>query len=96
MRPDPLPVQSTSRSDEAIPFPRSPDGKGSGWTAKGCPRLAGYAWYRVQVEVSIGNGGAVPPLAIRMPDNLDDAYQVYVNGRLMGAECTGTCITLWT
>ncbi len=55
-----------------------------GWTAKGYPRLTGYAWYRIQVEVSSGDGDAVPPLAIRMPEDVDDAYQVYVDGHLTG------------
>lgn len=56
----------------------------TGWTAKGFPNLKGYAWYRLRVDVKSGSGGAVPPLAIRMPMNVDDAYQVYVDGQFIG------------
>jgi len=56
----------------------------SGWTAKGYPKLTGYAWYRLRVDVESGSGGAIPPLAIRMPEDVDDAYQVYVNGQFIG------------
>jgi hypothetical protein len=55
-----------------------------GWTAKGYPKLTGYAWYRLRVDVKSSSGDAVPPLAIRMPMDVDDAYQVYVNGKFTG------------
>ncbi len=51
-----------------------------GWTTQGYPGYSGYAWYRLRVEVK-GSGGR---LALKMPDSVDDAYQVYVNGELIG------------
>jgi hypothetical protein len=51
-----------------------------GWTARGYAGHSGYAWYRLQVDVS----GASRRLALKMPDAADDAYQVYVNGQLIG------------
>jgi hypothetical protein len=56
-----------------------------GWTARGYAGFAGYAWYRLRVDVhSDGPHLAPPALALKMPYNIDDAYQVYVNGRLSG------------
>jgi Stage II sporulation protein E (SpoIIE) len=51
-----------------------------GWTSMGYPGYAGYAWYRLRVDVE-GSGAR---LALKMPDNADDAYQVYVNGERIG------------
>jgi hypothetical protein len=52
-----------------------------GWTAKGHPGYDGYAWYRIRVSV-------LPPagktLALLGPWAVDSAYQVYVNGKLLG------------
>jgi hypothetical protein len=52
----------------------------TGWTQHGYPGYSGYAWYRIQVDVQ----GANHRLALKMPDQADDAYQVYVNGQLVG------------
>lgn len=52
-----------------------------GWTARGYPGYSGFAWYRVRVDV---NESAEGGLALRMPNNVDDAYQVYANGELIG------------
>jgi hypothetical protein len=52
-----------------------------GWTARGYPRYSGFAWYRLRVNVRDSVGGG---LALKMPDNVDDAYQVYANGRFIG------------
>lgn len=52
-----------------------------GWTTHGYPHLAGFAWYRLRVNVTNDAGGR---LALRMPINFDDAYQVFVNGQLIG------------
>jgi hypothetical protein len=60
-----------------------------GWTAQKHPKLSGYAWYRMRIDVSnetwsenmrAGSGA----LALAMPLNFDDAYQVFVNGQLLG------------
>lgn len=52
----------------------------TGWTAQGHPEHAGYAWYRLRVNVE----GAKGRLALKMPDGFDDAYEVFVNGRKIG------------
>ncbi|HEX6494890.1 MAG TPA: SpoIIE family protein phosphatase [Acidobacteriaceae bacterium] len=51
-----------------------------GWTARGYRGHSGYAWYRLRIEIESGQTA----LALKMPDNFDDAYQVYVNGQLIG------------
>ena len=51
-----------------------------GWTSRGYPNLSGYAWYRLRVRVS--NPGR--PLWLKMPDNFDDVFQLYVDGRYAG------------
>ena len=53
---------------------------GTGWSRRGYPDYAGFAWYRLQINVQ----GATHRLALKMPDQADDAYQVYVNGELVG------------
>lgn len=61
---------------------KSPDGEDiPGWTARGYPGYSGYAWYRLTLNVQ----DAAHPLALKMPDSVDDAYQVYVNGQQIGA-----------
>ena len=51
-----------------------------GWTQKGYPDLSGYAWYRLRLRVQ----NADQPLWLKMPNDFDDAYQVYANGRYVG------------
>lgn len=51
-----------------------------GWTAQGHPDHSGYAWYRMRVDVRDARTG----LALKMPDYVDDAYQVFVNGQQIG------------
>jgi hypothetical protein len=51
-----------------------------GWTARGYPNLSGYAWYRLRVRI-IDPG---KPLELKMPNDFDDAYQLYANGRRIG------------
>src|SRR5438105_207334 len=62
---------------DLTPPPRTP---GVGWTKLGYPGYSGYAWYRLRVNVE----GANHRLALKMPDQADDAYQVFVNGQLIG------------
>ncbi len=53
-----------------------------GWTAQRYPKLAGFAWYRLRVQLQgTGAGVQMPPLALTMPMNFDNAYQVFVNGQ---------------
>jgi hypothetical protein len=51
-----------------------------GWTARGYKGYSGYGWYRLRINVHNGQRA----LAIKMPDDFDDAYQVYVNGQIVG------------
>lgn len=51
-----------------------------GWTKKGFPDLYGYAWYRLRVRVTDPG----KPLWIKMPNDFDDAYQLYANGQYVG------------
>ncbi len=52
-----------------------------GWTAKGHPGYWGYAWYRIRVHVETKPG---EQLALAGPSNVDDAYQAFDNGKLVG------------
>lgn len=52
-----------------------------GWTARGYKGYSGYAWYRLRINVKNPQRVA---LALKMPDDIDDAYQVYVNGQFVG------------
>lgn len=53
----------------------------TGWTAKGHPDYSGYAWYRLKVSLDRVKGNI---LAIAGPPAVDDAYQLFVNGSLLG------------
>jgi hypothetical protein len=56
-----------------------------GWTSQGYPKLTRYAWYRLRVQLqNVGAEDQMPQLALTMPINFDDAYQVYVDGRQIG------------
>jgi len=55
-----------------------------GWTALGNFGYSGYAWYRLKVNVEYDAGVSEGGLAIKMPDDVDDAYQVFVNGQVIG------------
>ncbi len=55
-----------------------------GWTVLGDAGYSGYAWYRLKVNVDYDPGLSPGGLAIKMPDDVDDAYQVYVNGQEIG------------
>jgi hypothetical protein len=54
----------------------------AGWTAKGHPGYSGFAWYRIHVKVDAQPGQR---LALAGPADVDDAYQVFSNGRLLGS-----------
>jgi hypothetical protein len=53
----------------------------TGWEARGHPGYAGYAWYRMRLLISAADG----PLALLSPEWFDNAFQVFANGRLIGA-----------
>jgi hypothetical protein len=53
-----------------------------GWTAKGHPGYMGWAWYRLRVPVAARYGER---LALEGPIYVDDGYQVFVNGELLGS-----------
>ncbi len=53
-----------------------------GWTAKGHAGYWSYAWYRIPVLVTAPPGQALP---LAGPPDLDDAYQVFFNGQLLGS-----------
>jgi hypothetical protein len=53
-----------------------------GWTALGHAGHWGYAWYRIRVRV---NSRAADRLALAGPADVDDVYQVFANGILMGS-----------
>ena len=56
-----------------------------GWTSQGYPDLTGYGWYRLHLRLrNISATAGTVPLALAMPINFDDAYQVFVNGRMIG------------
>lgn len=52
----------------------------AGWAARGFPHLAGFAWYRIRVHIVSSSG----PLWLKMPDHVDDAYQIFANGKFVG------------
>lgn len=53
-----------------------------GWTAKGHPGYWGYAWYRIRVQVEAHPG---TKLALAGPSDVDDIYQAFDNGALIGS-----------
>ena len=59
-----------------------------GWAAKGHPGYWGYAWYRTRVQLQ---EQPKEKLALSGPLNVDDVYQVFDKGELVGCfgEFTG-------
>jgi hypothetical protein len=60
-----------------------------GWTARGHAGYWGYAWYRIRVQA---RGQAGQPLAMAGPADVDDGYQAFADGELLGGlgEFTGS------
>jgi len=52
-----------------------------GWSARGHAGYKGYAWYRLHISVTAPVGCA---LALTGPAMVDDAYQVFLDGKLLG------------
>ncbi len=53
----------------------------TGWTTKGHPGYMGYAWYRLSVPAAASDGSQ---LALAYPIYVDEGYQVFFNGKLLG------------
>ena len=53
-----------------------------GWTTKGHSNYSGYAWYRLKVSLDSLPGSN---LALAAPPAVDDAYQLFINGSLLGS-----------
>jgi hypothetical protein len=53
-----------------------------GWAAKGHATYSGYAWYRIRVSLDSIKGQT---LALAAPPDVDDAYQVFIDGKLWGS-----------
>lgn len=51
-----------------------------GWRAKGHPDYSGWAWYRLAVPLAENS----PNLALAGPAHVNGAYQVFLNGDLLG------------
>lgn len=52
-----------------------------GWGAQTHPSYVGFAWYRKRIEVRAAGG----PIALLIPP-VDDAFEVYWNGRKIGSD----------
>jgi Stage II sporulation protein E (SpoIIE) len=52
-----------------------------GWTSKGHPRYMGWAWYRLRILV----GTPKERLALEGPFWMEDGYQAFANGTLLGS-----------
>jgi hypothetical protein len=52
-----------------------------GWTARGHAGYSGYAWYRIRLSATAPAGAT---LALAGPTDVDDAYQVFFDGYLLG------------
>jgi hypothetical protein len=53
-----------------------------GWTARGHTGNSGYGWYRMRVQVTAQPG---EKLALAGPSYVDDAYQLFSDGDLVGS-----------
>jgi hypothetical protein len=53
-----------------------------GWSSKGYSKLSGYAWYRMKVPLDQFEG---KNLALLAPSAVDDVYQLFVDGVLLGS-----------
>ena len=54
-----------------------------GWTDRGHRGYFGYAWYRIRVRVTNNNFSS--PLALSGPSYVDDAYELFTDGTLVGS-----------
>jgi signal transduction histidine kinase len=68
-------------TSERSSTPREPE-KVPGWTAQRHPGAWGFAWYRLRVNLETSPS---EDLALAGPAHIDDAYQIFVNGKLLGS-----------
>jgi Stage II sporulation protein E (SpoIIE) len=79
---------STWETVDLTPRDAAPDpvygvsGMVPGWSDRGHAGYWGYAWYRIAVEVNAPPGKG---LALEGPPGVDDGYQVFQNGTLLGS-----------
>jgi hypothetical protein len=52
-----------------------------GWTAKGHHGYWGYAWYRIRIQLETRQDAK---LALAGPADVDDAFQIFDNGEMVG------------
>ena len=52
-----------------------------GWQQHGHPGYTGYAWYRIRLQA----GADTPALALMMPQYVDSAFEVYIDGQKIGS-----------
>jgi len=57
-------------------------GYAPGWTMRGHRGYWGYAWYRIRVQLDAQPG---EKLALSGPADIDDVYQAFANGMLLGS-----------
>jgi hypothetical protein len=74
-------VDLTPHAGVADPFTRDPRYV-QGWTTKGHPGYWGYAWYRIRMPIVSAPKGE---LALLTYGWVDDGYQLFDNGRLLGS-----------
>ena len=79
---------STWETVDLTPRDAAPDpiygvsGMVPGWTNRGHAGYWGYAWYRILVQVDAPPGRG---LALEGPPGVDDGYQIFQNGILLGS-----------
>jgi hypothetical protein len=53
------------------------------WGAQGHPSYTGFAWYRERIQIDNSNSAGTKNLALLIPP-VQDAYEIYWNGRKLG------------
>ena len=69
------PTHSSMTAVEAVQTPQL-----AGWQQHGHPGYTGYAWYRIRLKTPQD----AHSLALLMPQYVDDAYEVYIDGQKVG------------
>lgn len=64
----------------SVDLVKGSSGSMQGWTGRGYTHLSGYAWYRLRVRIA----NPTQPLRLKMPNDFDDAFQLYANGQYVG------------